>query len=120
MNPSLQSLRHKIRYASEPDNPQLITLWLEMENKPEAQPFKQRWQNYEASVRLLLDTLADELLPAHWRISCLDQIYRPLANLQRLVRTDDDLRHLRQLLYEVQVTSHFFNPVVTGNPNDKG
>ncbi len=67
MNPSISQLRDKVRYATEPDNPQLIREWLDLEVRACGQVRRHQWQNRMVAIRLLLDAFADEVLPPHWR-----------------------------------------------------
>lgn len=111
MTPHINMLREKVRYAIEPNNPQLICLWLKIEaEKTKNLSVEKQRSVYLKETRLLLDTLSDDLIPAHWRECCLNHIYQPLAYLHRLARNSRDLHHLNQLMHEVRVTSHFFNP----------
>lgn len=110
----IDNVRSKIRYAYEPDNPGLINLWLKMEEENAPLCPLARWQLYVNESRLLLDVLADDLLPGHWRCLCLDYINRPLTALRRIAVTDDNRRQLNQLTYELRVTSHFFQAGITG------
>ena len=66
------------------------------------------WSLHVAEYRLLLDTLADDMLEGHWRLWCLDNIYKPLCALSRLVDTDIQKLELEKLFYELRVTSQFF------------
>lgn len=107
-NPATRLLRDKIRYAQEPDNPMLINLWLSMDT-PAPQQTKRDdvWQHFEDQFRLLLETLVDELLPAHWRRSCLDQIYQPLSSLARLSHTPQEQQKLHYLQYELVLSCEY-------------
>ena len=109
--PALDLLREKVRHAREPDNPQLLRLWFELEDAAlENGSRDERWQVHVAEFRLLLETFADDLLPRHWRTLCLDNITRPLAELSRLAGQDDRQSELRQLMQELRVVSRFFCP----------
>ncbi|WLQ13044.1 hypothetical protein O5O45_25270 [Hahella aquimaris] len=112
--PAIRELRRKIRYATEADNPQLLSLWLSMEETLAPACATSRWRLYAAEFRLLLDTLADDLIPNHWRTLCMDQIYRPLAALSRIADGEPRRRQLNELLYELRTTSHFFQASLTG------
>lgn len=105
-----------IRQASRPDDPQLIGHWLDLMQSPAVftsdictgpQSHKVRWCSYKQQCHLLLDAIADELLPASWRCSCLDSIYRPLQQLQALAETDAEIVELQQLRYELNQTCYY-------------
>jgi len=107
-DPAINQLRHKIRYALEEDNPSLVMLWLSMEESVRHMDSSANWQLYCAQFKLLIDTLSDDLLPKHWRICALDNIYKPLSSLQRIAKNPDQQQHLNKLYYELRVISNFF------------
>lgn len=110
-SPFAKQLRQKIRHAQEPDNPTLLMTWFNLEESECARSsLEQQWQRYRSSVELLLDTFADDLNPAHWRVLCLDSLVRPLGCLQRLAKNDWQTRELHRLLQEVSTISHYFCP----------
>ncbi|MCV6613775.1 MAG: hypothetical protein OIF35_02280 [Cellvibrionaceae bacterium] len=81
MSPSnLKQLRLQIRHALYPDKPQLIQQWLLADrccrrarprNPCHCCDIPSHLSSLEAQYQLLLDTISDELLPAHWRCICL-------------------------------------------------
>lgn len=109
-DPAVALLREKVRYAHEPDNPQLLRRWFELEDATFGTGVSDRWRLHVAQFRLLLDVFADDVLPAHWRTLCLDNIARPLAELSRLADDSERHRELQQLMRELRVVSHFFCP----------
>ena len=76
MNVILVKLRNKIRHGEEPDNPTLISLWLSFEEdyRDVNTGNSTLEDHYEKQFNLLLETVADELIPVHWRRVCLDNI----------------------------------------------
>lgn len=106
--PAINSLRSKLRYGEEPNNPQIITLWLMTEQTLVVDDHTSRWHLYCAEFYLLLDTISDNLLPMHWRQSCLDNIYRPLTDLNRISFCESNKKQLKQLWHELNVISHYF------------
>jgi hypothetical protein len=108
-NPSMKLLRNKIRLGQEPDNPLLISLWLSQENlfQQKIENLSERRQHLERQFRLLLDTIVDELIPSHWRCTCLDNIYYPLSSLKKLASDKTSEQHIQQLIYELSVTSNY-------------
>ena len=107
----LAQLRQKIRWGVEPDNPALIRRWLELENC-EAGDTSLAWQRqcHEHQFALLLETVVDELVIAHWRCLCLDNIYRPLQALKKIsdgVSSDMRIQHLvRELAIQTRYVRH--------------
>ncbi|MCJ8298400.1 MAG: hypothetical protein MJK13_05600 [Pseudomonadales bacterium] len=85
-DPAINSLRRKIRQGLEADNPSLIALWLSMEEVEFNDQHELRWPLYLAQYKLLLDTFADDLIVKHWRITCLNNICKPLSHLQHELR----------------------------------
>jgi len=117
-NSALLRLRQRIRQAEQPDNPALMSLWLDSEQQQLAElDTALRWQGYRAQFRLLLETYADELLPSHWRVLALDSLYRPLAELKRMGAGDRACEY-RQLLAELHITSHYFQASVYWQQGD--
>lgn len=102
----IRALELKVRYAKEPNNPGLITHWLTLARCADTTYLSLR-EHYEHQFRLLLDTLADELLPAHWRRCCLDNINRPLLAMQRLSASSEHRMYMHRLNYELNVTCHY-------------
>ena len=108
-DPAINVLRHKIRYGEELDNPSLVLIWFSMEEALMGACKHAAWSLHVAEYRLLLDTLADDMLEGHWPVyGCLDKIYKPLSALSRLVDSDAKKQELEQLFYELRVTSQFF------------
>lgn len=64
---------------------------------------------YQGQFRLLLDAICDNLLPAHWRQLCLDNIYRPLTDLNRISQCEASKERLRHLWLELNITSQYFH-----------
>lgn len=105
-SPRLRQLRSWIREAAYPDDPQLICEWLSQTPCSQS-PLDQQWQHFEDQFNLLMDTISDELLPSHWRCSCLDQIHQPLRSLSRLSSEPHAKDRVRLLLWELSVTTQF-------------
>lgn len=114
---NLAQLRHKVRWAVEPDNPQLITHWLARERCCNLRSISQapcgccstarQRRRYHFQFQLLLGTVLDDLLPAHWRCSCLDHIYKPLCGLKQLCDNPAREAHVRRLYQELAISSRY-------------
>ncbi len=98
------ALRYKIRHATEPDNPALIRQWLELDSCPSYFQLEDQRAHFEQQFRLLLETIADELLPGNWRRACLDQIHKPLTALAELAFCQPSVQHLNVLYDELRLT----------------
>ncbi|OOV88053.1 hypothetical protein [Oceanospirillum linum] len=110
----IQGLRWKIRYATEPDNPSLLQLWLNMEHRLcQTQDRDDQWQHHQGMLNLLIDSYSDELNPPHWRALCLDWFCKPLGSLSRLACNRQHRNELNRLIQEVSTLSHFFKPDFT-------
>ena len=108
-NPGLLLLREKIRHGKEPDNPALLPLWLSLEEEHQ-QHLSTMYllaQHFENQFYLLLETVVDELVPCHWRRTCLDFIYKPLSSLQRISHDQKSKNHVAKLLRELAVSSRY-------------
>lgn len=103
-----QRLYRKIRSAEDPDNPALILLFLELSLSLADNTVADKRRCLKVQFQLLLDTLADEHLPSHWRCQCLDNIYRPLRELQRIACCRESKQQVRLLMYELRIISCYF------------
>ena len=111
---AINSIRQKVRYAEDEDNPQLLSFWLMAEQtlftgSDLHVDDAARWHMYQGQFRLLLDAICDNLLPEHWRQLCLDNIYRPLTDLSRISECEASKGRLRRLWLELNVTSQYFH-----------
>lgn len=106
-------LRHKVRFAATPNTPPLIQDWLDAENQcgPEHYNSTKAISNlrikYESQFRLLLETIADDLIPSHWRCTCLDHIYKPLFELKQLADSEEADLYVQSLCHELFAISHY-------------
>ena len=99
-------LEQKIRQGLEPDNPVLIHLWLSCQ-QTENLPIDTLRVKHTAQFRLLLETVLDELVPAHWRRTCLDNIYLPLSALKKLSNSESSEQQLRDLFNELAISTRY-------------
>lgn len=104
--PFQHTLERKIRHGSDPDNPLIIKIWLDS-NTIYCENTKARRLQYTKQFYLLLETVLDELLPSHWRVTCLDNIHIPLSSLQRLVDDEQSKTHLSDLYRELAITTRY-------------
>jgi hypothetical protein len=110
---AINSIRKKIRYAEDQENPQLLPFWLMAEQTLFTGSYFNgdqiaRQKMYQDQFRLLLDVICDNLLPRHWRELCLDNIYRPLTELNRISQCEASKKRLRHLWLELNITSQYF------------
>lgn len=103
---NIDLLKQKIRYGSEPDNSGLIPFWLDID-APSSNSLDQHQAHYECQFRLLLDALMDELVPKHWRLQCLDNIYRPLMSFKRVSKTANAEQKLNNLFQELTISCNY-------------
>lgn len=104
---NIKLLRNKIRYAIEPDQPQILSLWLAMEHEAVGDDTSLHWDMYKSQFELLLESASDELNNLNWRYWCLDNINRPLMNLQRLIQNEQDHKEFRALCETLRITSQY-------------
>ncbi|MEM7466562.1 MAG: hypothetical protein AAF387_06710 [Pseudomonadota bacterium] len=106
----LNNLRHTIRYGLQPDEPSLLSVWLEKDTAvlQQGSSVTERRRVHVRQFELLLDTIADELVAANWRQLCLDQIYKPLAALAKITNDEMSTRHLVKLRHELAVTAQYY------------
>lgn len=106
----ISTLKDKIRYAKEPDNPMLISLWFSVEesHRDIGNEDEDLQHHYQRQFYLLLEAVADELNPAHWRRVCLDNIYKPICSLQRIAKNEISQKQVKKLLQELTATCQYF------------
>lgn len=112
-----KELERQIRFALQPDNPALISHWLTRFRCCQRCTYgdiccycsidRQR-SCYEYQCQFLMDTALDELLPGHWRHSCLDQLHQPKRCLQRLASSEEHWAFLRAVSYELSISATYF------------
>ena len=109
LDPSVLLIRAKIRSGENPNNPELISLWLIQENiiQESVGCLTLRRQHCEDQFRLLLDAVVDEMLPKHWRHHCLNNIHQPLASLRKISSGEKSEKRLRQLLSELSISCRY-------------
>jgi len=113
---SKDRLYRKIRNAENPNNPELIRQYLTQTPLLEPNTKEACRAHLVKQFKLILDTVADDYLPAHWRCLCLDHIYLPLHALQRLADCKQSKRQLVLLSNELRVISHYFQAGLQAEP----
>ncbi|ACE82913.1 hypothetical protein [Cellvibrio japonicus] len=103
----LVHIRRKIRWGEEPDNSLLISRWLAQENQDLESTREELRQRYKTQFTLLMETIVDELVPAHWRCLCLDNIHRPLQSLKQISDSSQSEGQIRQLTRELAIQSYY-------------
>lgn len=111
---AINSIRKKIHYAEDKENPELVLFWLTAEQTLFTGSYfsgdnAARQKMYQDQFRLLLDVICDNLIPLHWRQLCLDNIYRPLTELNRVSHCAASKKKLRHLWLELNITSQYFH-----------
>ncbi|MDO6507131.1 hypothetical protein Q4506_09750 [Colwellia sp. 4_MG-2023] len=101
-----QLLEQKIRTGTEPDNIMLLKLWLSI-GQSDNLSTKLLRERYTAQFYLLLETIVDDLVPRHWRCTCLDNIYLPLSSLKKIANDDKSEQHLQHLFNELAISTHY-------------
>jgi len=105
-NLATEKLATKIRSGSDPDNPMLIKIWLEHYQMADL-PIEQFRAIHHQQFSLLLETVIDELVPNHWRKTCLDHIYLPLSSLRKLVTDEQSQAQLNSLFNELVICTSY-------------
>jgi hypothetical protein len=63
---------------------------------------------HQRVFNVLLDTVCDSHIALNWRQVCLDMVYRPLANLKRLIVTYQDAKAYFKMEHDLRTLSHYF------------
>ena len=98
-------LSRRIRCALEPNEPRIIEHYLAEGRYLARFTSTCDWTVALTSLRLLLDTAGDPMLPWHWRCHCLDQAYRPLRELRRAASTAEHIQRWHAMGHRLAVTS---------------
>lgn len=108
---NIEELEDVIRYAIYPDSPELLHHYLRIGKKyATTWPRSARHVVHERIFDLLNDVVCDSLLPNQWRELCVDHMYLPLNELERLATTENQMKLIakRWAIYK-QSCSYFFN-----------
>ena len=98
----------KVRHALEPQNPDVIRQYLCAVPRSVLRGESEETEYLTAQFALLLETVADDALPMHWRRSCLDQAYRPLLGLRALPRSWRRESEVRMLVQQLRSAGRTF------------
>ncbi len=63
---------------------------------------------HQRVFNVLLQTVCDKKVAFHWRQTCLDKIYSPLARMKRLIVTYQDARAYFKMEHDLRTLSHHF------------
>lgn len=88
----------KVRYATHENNPEIIKSWLQATSPAQVESIQTCRRIYRYQFKLLMETICDDLIPSHWRRTCLDNIYKPLHGFQRVALCPHS-RHTLKLMY---------------------
>lgn len=99
-----------VRYGEEPDNPTLLNRYILLSEQKAADIVNvvQKRIVYYRVTNVLLEAICDTYIDRQWRSLCLDNIYRPLFAIQRLVTSLDSERQLQECRNEVQKMANYF------------
>jgi len=101
-------IAEQIRHGKQPNRCDLIDKYLELTNALcKKQPLSQQQLIHTKVFKLLLNTMSDSLVVEHWRLLCLNNLYKPLFALKRLAQSKADKAHVDMLLQEYARMSHY-------------
>ena len=109
----LDQLEQQVRFGQSPDEPSLLQRYLQLNETATLQPLGQpslsrQRQRSLRSFHILLEAICDSCVCRHWRSLCLDNINKPLRNLQRLAQSPQEQQQVRRLYGELATLSHYF------------
>lgn len=93
------SLRLQVRTADAEDSPEVLSRYLNIEAPTN---HDEQWQHYFDQLTLLIETISDVSLPAHWRELCTNNIYRPLSRLMPLATTKERHDEIRKFFNQIR------------------
>lgn len=101
------------------DSPQVLYRYLDIsEEYAERLNINDAMSLHQRVFNVLLDTVCDTSLAIYWRQTCLDMVYRPLANLKRLIVTYQDAKSYFKLEHDLRTLSHYFLSTVQQEGNE--
>lgn len=106
----IDSLEKEIRHGLQPDNPALLATYINIAEKSltELHDVTIKRRLMRRVYQVLLDTICDTYVPQTWRMICMDSIYRPLFNLERLAKSDLKKAEVMRLRYEMRTLCQYF------------
>lgn len=106
---NITALTHIVRYGKAPNSPQILNSFLkESELLAEIGETTEKLNQHLRTAQVLLDTICDSLVPKHWRLQCLDNIYRPLHHAQRVAKNEQEQTKINRFQYEMNATVPYF------------
>jgi|GEM_PF-2641382 len=74
-----------IRKALHPERSDAFVVYFTLgEQISSTLPIDKQWQLYLSQLHLLLSTIEDQNVPAHWRRMCFECVHRPLLSLKQI------------------------------------
>ena len=86
----VSTLQKQVRYGTFPDDPNILESYLRSSELSSAYPKKLAKLSSRKALNTLIDTICEDLIPQYWREYCLNNLYRPLALLDRLVKDEEE------------------------------
>lgn len=105
----LTKLELAIRSGQYPDSPNLLYYYLNF-GKDYADSWAEpsRHKVYERLFNTLIDAISDPLVAVQWRQLCLDNINRPLIELDKLAKTTMARKLLRRRYAELTLLANYY------------
>lgn len=97
----LEIVRRKIRHGEEPDNPSLLSQMFDLDEKTACPSAMDKRLKFLNQFWLLFNAIQDPTNPSHWRELCLNNIHRPMNQLNRLATCDFSEWQVRDLARRV-------------------
>ena len=104
----LMQLRQQVRYGEQPDNPALLDRWLVLEELvfPRVCSCVKR-RVYRREYDLMLEAMADELVPLHWRQLVLDRMHHPLNGLSAIASKPHQRKSVNRLRWQMNTIASY-------------
>ncbi|MFA3792422.1 hypothetical protein AB6T38_15005 [Aliiglaciecola sp. SL4] len=104
------TLELTIRHGLQPDNPHTLYHYLDMveERLAAENTDKVKRAILKRVLNTLLDTICDTSISFHWRYLCLDNIYKPLNQVEKFDCTDGQRAETRRFKYELSLLGTYF------------
>lgn len=106
----IEHLTQVVRWGSSPNHPCILEEWLEITSPFQDESVEESRNRLLSQYQVLLDALADEWVPLHWRQLCLNNIYRPLLALEQQADCQLSHRQVSALYHELRLISEYAFP----------
>ncbi|MDU0353921.1 hypothetical protein RS130_08260 [Paraglaciecola aquimarina] len=107
----LNNIETLVRNGVYPDSPSVLSYYFDIaESMVSSQLIpQQKWFIFVRVSQTLLDVIYDQRVDIQWRELCVDNIYKPILQLKRLSKTEQEWAELRSIQYQLSNSARQFH-----------